>query len=620
MVKNRYFHLVTLAAAKETVRNLAPHKRTIRVPVADAAGRITGKPIFAAFSVPELHLSAMDGIAVHSQETHGASEQKPVTLYDAVRVNTGNLVPGGFDAVIMIEDVVISGTSYTIRSAAAPWQHIRPVGEDIGESEMILPAGHRIRPFEIGALVAYGIAEVEVLDLTVGLLPTGSELVPAGVRPAPGQVPESNMYMAASYLRSLGATPHHYPIVPDEPEQIRAAIEQGIRENDLLVISAGSSKGTRDYTAILIEELGTVHIHGVGIKPAKPVIIGEIEDTPVIGMPGYPLAAYTILRELVTDLCDAYGLSPPLPETIETEITTTLDSAVGTDEFVLLSAGKVGEKWVTVPQSRGAGVQMSLVRANAYLQIPSGKEGVMAGETIEGTLLVPRRDAESALLITGSHDPAVDHLGNLLGPQGVSVYPTHTGSMGGILALKKGVCHAAPMHLLDETGDYNRTYLQRYLKGKEIVLCCVAEREQGVISRDGLGFDDIFSHSFVNRQKGSGTRILLEYLLKERNKTGADISGYEREFTTHFGVGLAVKTGDADCGLGVFSVAKALGLSFVPVGTERYELAIDAAMLEEDERLQSLLATIQSDVFKDILTAMGGYRTEETGVLRRVQT
>ncbi|MBT8508099.1 LysR family transcriptional regulator [Methanomicrobiaceae archaeon CYW5] len=619
MVK-RYFSLVSLEEAQQTIADsfsFVPGYS--RVPLSAAAGRITSAPVFARSSIPPVHLSAMDGIAVRSADTTGAHEQRPVTLHDAVRLNTGNVVPEGYDAVVMIEDVEIGADdTFVIRRAAAPWQHIRPVGEDIAESEMVIPSNHRIRAHEIGALAAYGITEVEVRDLHVGLIPTGSELVPPGTRPLPGQVVESNMQMAAAYLQELGATPRQYGIVPDDQEVIRDAIMRGVGENDMLVISAGSSKGTRDYTADLIGELGELMIHGVAIKPAKPVIIGKIEDKPVIGMPGYPLAAFTILREVIRPMMDRYGLQPPAPEQLQVHLATTLDSAAGTDEFVLLSVGNVNGRWVAVPQSRGAGVQMSAVRANAYLRIPASREGLMAGEEVSAFLSVPRRVAGESLLVTGSHDPALDYLADYLTADGVLMHSTHVGSMGGILALRQGACHTAPMHLLGEGGEYNIPYLKRYLPDEELSLICVAEREQGVISRDGLGFEDLGTARIINRQRGSGTRVLFDHLLGQKGIDPVSVAGYDHEVTTHLAVALSVSAGECDAGIGVYSAAKTLGLAFRAIGTERYEMVCRTRDVEENEQVAGLLKTIASERFRECLKHLGGYRTEETGAIRTV--
>ena len=603
----------------DLIRQEFPGRRVLEpVPLERAVGRITAQPLFAGYSVPEVHLSAMDGIAVRSEDTWGASEQSPVTLHDFSRVNTGNVVPSGYDAVIMIEDVRMTGDSAIIRKAVSSWQHVRPAGEDIAESEMILPSGHRIRPHDIGALAAYGILEVPVLTISIGIIPTGTELVPAGTRPLPGQVVESNTVMAAAWLTSLGATCRHYPPTPDEPEQIRDAIRRAAEENDMVIVSAGSSAGTRDFTAPVIAELGEVLVHGVGIKPGKPAIIGRIGSVPVIGMPGYPLSALTVLREIIIPLLFRFGLSAPDPEILSASLTATLHSEVGTCEFVLLSIGMIRDRWVAIPLSRGSGVQMSGVRANAFLRIPDDLEGYEAGQTVPVEILVPRSQAASALLVTGSHDPSLDYLAELVRTEGVSLHSSHTGSMGGLLALKRMSCHAAPMHLLSpDTGEYNIPYLEKYLPGEDISLVCIAEREQGIVSREKFSLADLPGHTFVNRQKGSGTRLLLDYELRNLGISPGSIPGYDRELTTHIGVALAVKTGEADAGMCVYSAAKALGLPFVPVGTERYELAFRTGD-SDDPKIKALENAIASPAFRESLSRLGGYDTRETGVLRQV--
>jgi putative molybdopterin biosynthesis protein len=585
------------------------------VPLIQSVGRVAAEPIFARYSVPEVHLAAMDGIAVRSTETQGASEQHPVTLGQAVRVNTGNVVPPEYDAVIMIEDVHVQNERFTIRKAAPPWQYIRPAGEDIGESEMALPSHHLIRPSDLGALAAYGITEVPVLTVRIGLIPTGSELVSHGDHPSPGQVVESNTVMAEAMLGSLGARCTRYPMVKDDPAQIKKTLQRAVLENDLVIISAGSSAGTKDYTADVLAGLGEVLIHGVAIKPGKPAIIGRIDKKPIIGMPGYPLSALTVLREIVLPLVHRFGLPVISFGTVDARFTASVSKDVGSDEFILCSLGLVGNSWVLSPLSRGAGVQMSAVRSNAYLKIPAGVEGFDKGKTVTPTLTVSQSNAERALLITGSHDPLVDYLADLLMQKDVDLHSTHVGSMGGILALKANECHAAPMHLLADDGDYNIPYLRKYLPGEEVVLLCVAKRQQGIVSKDGIGFDALPGHVFVNRQRGSGTRMLLDHQLKRNGIDPSKIRGYEREVTTHLAVALAVKSGEADAGMCVYSAAKALGLRFIPVASERYEIAIRCEHLD-DPRVSELCDTLVSPAFREILVRLGGYDTKETGVRR----
>jgi putative molybdopterin biosynthesis protein len=482
---------------------------------------------------------------------------------------------------------------------------------------MVMPSAHRIRAHEIGALATYGITRLDVLAVRVGLVPTGSELVPAGTRPAPGQVVESNTVMAKAMLEEAGATCTRYPFVEDKPEKIQTAIATACRENDIVIVSAGSSAGTKDYTADVIAELGEVLVHGVAIKPGKPVIIGRIDKKPVIGLPGYPLSALTVIREIILPFLRNYGLIVPKPECIRAQITTAVAKEIGSDEFVLCTLGRVGNRWVVSPQSKGAGVQMSGVRANAYIQVPRASEGFDAGGDVDARLMVPASEAKNVLLITGSHDPVIDYLANLIRQQGITLLSTHVGSMGGILALKKDECHAAPTHLLADDGTYNTVYLQRFLPGSEIDLICVAGRQQGIVSRDGLAFKDLAGRPFINRQRGSGTRMLLDYELKKAGIDPSSLPGYEREVTTHIAVALAVKSGEADAGMCVYSAAKALRLPFVPVAQERYELAIRRGHVE-DPGIKALLEAIRSPEFKAILENLGGYTTRETGSVRSV--
>lgn len=613
----RYLKLISLDEGLECIENLLISPKEEQITLLESLGRITSGPVFAGFSTPQINLSAMDGIAVKSRDTEGATEQHPELITDCARVNTGNIVPPDFDAVVMIEDTWEGDGGYIIRKSASPWQHIRPAGEDIGESEMIIPSLHRIRPQDIGALASYGVGEVPVLSLQAGIVPTGSELLSEIQRPPPGKVVESNSYMAAAMLSEMGVKVKKYPVVQDDPDSIRKAIVQGIRENEMLLVSAGSSAGTKDYTSQVINELGEVLVHGMAIKPAKPVIIGRIDDKPVIGLPGYPLAAWTIMREVVRPLLGKYGFRSARGDRISISLTHTLHSSIGTDEFVLVSAGKVNGRWVGVPLSRGSGVQMSAVRANAYIRIPSSVEGVESGSETEAVMLSPIEEAESALIITGSHDPAIDYLADLTAASGTCLYSTNVGSMGGIISLKKRQCHAAPMHLLSNDGSYNTGYIRRYLPGEDIVLVCLAEREQGIASRTGITFDELTSHTFVNRQKGSGTRMLLDHLLANKGISPASISGYDNEVNTHIAVTLAVKSGSTDAGMCVYSAAKALGLKFVAVGTERYELAMYRDSMD-DLRISTLIEAIRSKRFKEILERLGGYKTGDTGKTRNV--
>jgi putative molybdopterin biosynthesis protein len=365
----------------------------------------------------------------------------------------------------------------------------------------------------------------------------------------------------------------------------------------------------------VIAGLGEVLVHGIATRPGKPAIIGIVDKKPVFGLPGYPLSAITVIRELVLPFLRNYGLFVPDLQIIRAVITSSLPKEIGSDEFVQCTLGKVGNRWTVSPQSKGAGVQMSAVRANAYLRVPRDSEGFNAGDMVDVRLLVPYQEAETALLITGSHDPVLDHLADLIRPRGVSIISTHRGSMGGIIALKKDECHAAPTHLLSPDGSYNTAFIRKFLPGITTDLVCIAGRQQGIVSRDGFSLSDLPGRSFINRQKGSGTRMLLDYELKKAGIDPSTLPGYEREVTTHIAVALAVKSGEADAGMCVYSAAKALGLAFIPVAQERYELAIRREH-RKDPRIMALIGAIRSREFKEELDRLGGYDTKETGTLR----
>ena len=621
--RTRYLTLAPLSEVHKLWNNtFSCTPRIEEVPLDRACGRITAHAVYSRLSVPARHLSAMDGIAVHSSDTTGATEQRPVRLSDAVMVNTGNLIPDGYNAVIMIEYVeeVLDdeGQGWIIREEVPPWLNVRPVGEDIAEYEMVVASHHRIQPQDIGALAAYGITEIFVFALRATLIPTGDELVAfeSGIFPAPGQVIESNMLMAQAYLEEKHVEVHRTPIVPDNLDEIRNMVLSVIHDSDIVLLSAGTSKGTKDYSSRLLQEFGSVLVHGISMKPGKPVIIGLIEKKPIICLPGYPVASYTALREVVNSLLCAYGFSEKNEENIQARLTTTLPSDIGTTEFVLATVGHVHGDWVVQPQSRGSGIMMSMVRANAYIRIPPSTEGLLAGSIVNATLSVSHAQAQASILITGSHDPCLDILADLAAKQGLMVHSSHVGSMGGLLALRKDECHAAPMHLLDEYGEYNVSYLNKYCPDVRLMLVCVAKREQGVISRDGLTLSDIQSHRFLNRQKGSGTRILLDHLLKEEGIDPANIDGYDREATTHLAICLGVQSGSADMGIGVYSAAKSCNLEFMSIGYERYELVIREDVYINDARMTQLVSLIQSPAFLAKLTELGGYDTSETGAIR----
>lgn len=600
-------------------------------PVPECAGRVTAAPIFARLSSPHYHAAAMDGVAVAAQDTFGASETSPVRLSvgeDAFWVDTGDPLPPGTNAVIMVEDLhELPGGDLEIIQAVSPWENVRLLGEDMVQTELILPANHRLRPVDLGAVLAGGVTEIAVRRRPrVAILPTGTELVPPGKEPAPGEIIEFNSTIFAAQVTAWGAEPLVYPITPDDYGEIRVRVAQAAQEADVILINAGSSAGSEDFSARVISELGQVFVHGAATRPGKPVILGQVAGKPAIGVPGYPASAVLALELYLKPLlAQLLGLLPEEPLRVRARLARSLTSPLGVDEFVRVKLGPVGGELVATPLPRGAALTSSLVRADGILKVPRGSEGIKAGTQVEVELLKNEAEIRGTVVAIGSHDLTLDLIANLLREKHpeFTLSSAHVGSLGGLLALRRGEAHLAGTHLLDEaTGEYNIAYLQRYLPDQEVYLITLAYRQQGLLVPPGnpknirtladLARPDV---TFINRQKGAGTRVLLDWALKEEGIDPAAIQGYEREEYTHTAVAAAVKGGAADVGLGVLSAARALGLDFIPWRAERYDLAIPAAFLEHPG-VQAVLEVIQSPEFKEQVSALGGYDLRDTGKIR----
>lgn len=615
MVK-RYLELRSLdeALALLTTSFSSP-TRTERVPLMQSAGRVVAEPVFAKYSVPEVNLSAMDGIAVRSRDTIGATDQAPVTLDRFACVNTGNIVPPEFDAVVMIEDTWESCGKYQIRKAAVPWQHVRPAGEDVKEDKLVLPRGHVVRAFDIGALATYGITDIEVLAVNVGIIPTGSELVPLGVRPGPGQVVESNTVMAQVFLSQMGAHCSRFPIVPDDPDLIREALRNAVHENDLVIISAGSSAGTRDFTEGVIRSLGDLIFHGVAVRPGKPVMLGDVEGIPVLGLPGYPLAAQTVLREFAAPLLESWGFPPAPRVPVRVRLGQTLVSDPGFDEFVPVFVGRIGKKLYGTPHGKGAGVQMATIKANGYTHIPAPVEGYEAGTELEVFLTTDAGSIERTLIFTGSVDPALEELAGLAHDKGLFIHASNPGNTSALLALKDNTCHAAPLSLPARSLRASYQPLLKNFPVEDVVFIHIAAIEQGIASRDGLGIGDLTTVRFINTRRGSPARGILDTLLAAEGIDPSQVNGYLQEVHGPPAVAAAIRNGFADAGMCTSSVAKASGLRFVPVAHEDYELAIRREMLD-DSRIRTLVSIIQSGEYHAILAKTGTYDLSLTGTIR----
>lgn len=602
--------------------------RVESIDVDHSLGRITAEPVFARRSSPSYNAAAMDGVAVNFADLSGASESSPIRLRDDSfsPVNTGNAIPQGCNAVVMIEDVhYVNDEEIELHQPATPWQHVRTIGEDIVATELILPEGHVIRAIDQGAMLATGVTEISVQRLPrAHVIPTGSELIQPDRAPEAGQIIEFNSRILSGYLNEWGAQATRGLPVIDDPAQLKQALLDATEENDLVILNAGASAGTRDYSAKVLAEIGEVIVHGVAIKPGKPVILALIGDTPVVGLPGYPVSALLTMRLFVREMISNFlAKGEPESEFVEATLSRPLHSAMGVDQFVRITLGRVGETLMATPSGKGAGAVMSLVRADGLLNVPTGSEGVGAGEKVQIELLRPQTEVNSTLVCIGSHDNILDLLANQLHKNRpiVRISSAHVGSMGGIMAIKRGEAHIAGTHLLDEaTGEYNISFIKRFLGGLPLQLVNLCYREQGLIVARGNpknihGFRDIAEnkHTFINRQNGAGTRLLTDKVLRDENIDPAEIIGYGHEEYTHMSIAASVANGSVDAGLGIRAAANALDLDFVPVAEERYDLIVPFIHLE-DTKITTVLELIRTNTgFHDAIMALGGYNLRDCG-------
>ena len=592
--------------------NLTPEGNKEKISTLDSFQRVTSMPVYSLMSSPFYNSSAMDGIAVLSSKTFNASEKNQVTLVenvDYVVVDTGDPIPRQFDCVIMVEDLIrVSDEEVKIYKSASPWQNIRTLGEDIVENQLIIPSNHSVRSVDVGAMLAGGVNTIEVYRRPrVGIIPTGTEIVEPGSDLKIGDIVEFNSRIFSAQIQEWGGIPVRYAIVRDDREKIKESILKAVAENDIVLVNAGSSAGREDFTCGIIEELGKVHVHGIAIKPGKPTILGEISGKPVIGIPGYPVSAYVVMENIVKKI--VYGFQQRKLEktkTVEAFVSKRIMSSLKYLEFVRVKLGRVDDKLIATPLSRGAGTTMSLVRADGIICVPQSSEGIEAGTKVAVQLIRSEEEVNNTLVSIGSHDVIMDVAADLMSlrEKQYVLSSSHVGSMGGILALRNGETHMAPIHLLDEeTGEYNVSYIRRYIKDKDISLIKCVKRIQGLMVKKGnpMGINSLNDIAqakarFVNRQRGSGTRLLLDYNMKKLNIDPADISGYDREEFTHLKVAAAVAAGDADCGLGVYSAAVLMDLDFIPLCHEEYDLAVPTKLLQDD-KVKEFIEVIRSDKF-----------------------
>ncbi len=654
----------------------------------NAVGRVLAEPVWARISSPHYHASAMDGFAVRAADTVGAQPSTPISFLllsshapQAIYLDTGDALPEGFDAVIPIENVesfdergeitpaIRHPASIRIRAAVTPWSHVRPLGEDIVASQLVLPAGQVLRPVDLGAAAAAGHQTVNVARRPrVAILPTGSELVPIGSDPStgsgqrlkPGDILEYNSLVLAAQVKAWGGEATRFPITPDEFNSICSRVQEAARDHDLILLNAGSSAGAEDFSAQVVEKLGTLLVHGVAVRPGHPVILGVIarspersrratkqspleseitsgashprnDTVPIIGVPGYPVSAALTGEIFVEPLLARWTGRRPLEHSVvKAQLTRKITSPGGDDDYIRVAVGKVGDKLLAAPLSRGAGVISSLIRADGLVVLPRGVQGAEAGEVVDVHLYRTRAELERTIFCIGSHDMTLDLLAQFLAQRDRRLASANVGSQAGLIALKRGEAHMAGSHLLDpETGEYNLAYIRQYLSSVPVMVYGFVGREQGLmvkrgnpkgiksladLSRQEAGPEPSRRVRFVNRQRGAGTRVLLDFELSKKGIPAESIQGYNQEEYTHLGVAAAVASGRADCGLGIPAAAQALDLDFVPLFQETYQLVIPT-IFAEGGLLAPLFEVMCDPEFRQAVMAMPGYNVSDMGKL-----
>ena len=592
-----------------------------KISVLDSVGRVTYKAVYANYCSPTYAASAMDGIFLFSEKIKEATEVTPVYLNenDFKYVNTGNPLDLSLgDCVVMIEELIeLEDGNFKIIKNAKPWQHIRPIGEDIVAGEMLIKSNHKILPQDLGALITGGIKEIEVYKKPmVAIIPTGDEVIDIFKEEFKEKsVIDCNSYIFSAQIKEWGGIPHIQEKLKDNYNEMKKKLKELSKNYDVLVVNAGSSAGSKDYTKNVIEEIGEVIIHGVAIKPGKPTILGKINGKPVIGIPGYPVSAYLAMDIFMKPLLEKMTNIFNVENFIEGKLGKSIVSSLKHKELVRVTLHKNKDEYIVMPLARGAGITTSLSKADGILEISKSVEGIGLGERVKVRLLKPLKEIDNNLVSIGSHDIVMDLIGD-----SIKLCSTHVGSFGGILAIKQRNTDIAPIHMLDEeSGEYNISFIKKYFPSEDMMLVKGVERIQGLIVQKGNPLNlkeikDILEKNikFVNRQRGSGTRILLDYWLKNENLNYRDLKGYDYEVATHLDVAMAIKNGTAEAGLGIMEAAKIADLDFIPLAKEEYDFLINPE-IKNSEKIKEFIKFLKSDFLKKKIESLDGYSLNKPG-------
>jgi molybdenum cofactor synthesis domain-containing protein len=604
--------------------------------LAQALGRVLAGDVLSPIDVPPFDRSVVDGFAVRARDIVNASEGRPVRLtlnaeviacgvapaigvqaHTATPIATGGPIPRGADAVVMVEHVQSEAGAILVRRPANPGQFVGFAGSDMARGETLLRAGIVIGSREVGMLAACGLATVEVYARPrVGVLSTGDELVAPGEPLRAAAIYDSNGPITCAAIAENGGEPVFYGAFPDEPEALRAAIAKAFNENDMVVLSGGTSKGAGDITYRIVGELGRPGIiaHGVALKPGKPLCLAVCGGKPVVVLPGFPTSAMFTFHDIVAPILRRLaGLPPRAEATVEAVTPLRIGSEVGRTEYAMVSLVATPDGYAAYPVGKGSGSVTAFAQADGFLTIEALSDHLPAGSTVSVRLLTPHVRSPDLVAI-GSHCTGLDAVNGALAREGVSVRTLAVGSLGGLAALKRGECDLAPIHLLDpKTGTYNAPFL-----GPAMTLVPGWRRMQGVVFRrsdarfEGKSALEAVAGVIrdgdclmVNRNQGAGTRILMEQLL-----AGAKPEGYWNQPRSHNAVAAAVARGAADWGLAIAPVAEAYDLGFLPLAEEHYDFA---ALTERLDRpaVKAFLAALARPGIRNRLAELGFSPAEE---------
>ncbi len=632
-VQKEFRKLVSMDEASRIIESFEINPNIIEISIENATGKVLAKDAISEVDVPPFNRASMDGYAVLAADTYSAREDRPVNLRlvgsipagintkiivgegEAAEISTGAVMPAGANAVVMVEYTRIDAKLQVLRPVSIN-ENVMHAGADIMIGERVLRRGTLISSKEIGVLAAIGHRTLHVYGINAAIISTGNELQEPGSKPEEGKIYDINSYSIGSAVKECGGNPVMFGQVRDDKNEMIRVLKKASQSCDIILTSGSTSAGSGDIMYRIIEENGTVLAHGIDIKPGKPAVIGLVFGKPFFGLPGYPASSLTIFNEFVAPLIRK--VTGQKEKRLKT--TAKLAARVRSEgRKQLLPVGLV--RGIVYPIEKGSGAITTLAEADGFIEIPSNVEMIEAGESVDVTLF--GKPLTPDILFVGSHCLGLDVISDITG---LKMRVINVGSSGGLSAIRSGTTDIAGIHLLDESGVYNIPFLKRF-GIKNAVLVKGYLREQGLIVKKNSSikrFEDILEKTFINRNTGSGTRVMTDIRLRElAAKKGQSFEefisgfrGYNTEAKTHSAVAAAVKLGKADVGIGIRAVAELNGLDFIKIADEQYDFVIPLKLLESRE-IKIFLEGLHSDEFrKKIPTGLRTY--EMTGEIIRL--